>query len=158
MLYDVAKLLKFFDQSKQSKKVDFFKKKWHTHCVYTYPSSTHTLCTNVFHTFRDTHRTVCKWCAGINIALWELFTGGPCHVVYWNPGSPLEWWSGKEIYVYETNVLYIINVYVCVLTIAAVLQVWPDDVLLREAEHSQSSSSHCGINCHPRICTSSDPS
>lgn len=30
-------------------------------------------------------------------------------------------------------------------TVAAVAQVGPDDVLLREAEDSQSTSSHCGV-------------
>lgn len=33
-----------------------------------------------------------------------------------------------------------------ILTIATVLQVGPDDVFLREAEHAQSPSSHAGVN------------
>ncbi len=34
------------------------------------------------------------------------------------------------------------------LTIAAVLQIGPDYILLREAEHAQSPASHAGVNYH----------
>ena len=37
------------------------------------------------------------------------------------------------------------------LTVAAVLQIGPDDVLLREAEHTQSAASHAGVNDHPGV-------
>lgn len=37
------------------------------------------------------------------------------------------------------------------LTVAAVLQIGPDDVFLREAENTQSSSSHGGVNRHARV-------
>jgi len=67
----------------------------YTLCIHVSQFYTHTLCTNVFHTFRDTQDCV-LWCVSINIALWELFTGGPCHVVYWTPGSPLEWCLEKR--------------------------------------------------------------
>lgn len=37
------------------------------------------------------------------------------------------------------------------LTIAAVLQIGPDYVFLREAEHAQSPASHAGVNYHPCV-------
>lgn len=38
------------------------------------------------------------------------------------------------------------------LTVAAVLQVGPDDVFLREAEHAQPATSHAGIDNHTCVC------
>lgn len=38
------------------------------------------------------------------------------------------------------------------LTVAAVLQIGPDDIFLREAENTQSPSSHGGVNCHAGVC------
>lgn len=37
------------------------------------------------------------------------------------------------------------------LTVAAVLQIGPDDVFLREAENAQSPSSHGGVDRHTRV-------
>lgn len=37
------------------------------------------------------------------------------------------------------------------LTIAAVLQIGPNYVFLREAEHAQSPASHAGVNYHPCV-------
>lgn len=37
-------------------------------------------------------------------------------------------------------------------TVAAVLQIGPDYILLTEAEHTQSAASHAGVNYHPGVC------
>lgn len=37
------------------------------------------------------------------------------------------------------------------LTIATVLQIGPDYIFLREAEHAQSPASHTGVNYHPCV-------
>lgn len=39
----------------------------------------------------------------------------------------------------------------CCLTVAAVFQVGPDDVFLRETEDAQSPSSHGCVDCHTRV-------
>lgn len=38
-----------------------------------------------------------------------------------------------------------------VLTIAAVLQIGPDDIFLREAEHTQAPAPHAGVNYHTGV-------
>lgn len=38
------------------------------------------------------------------------------------------------------------------LTVAAVLQIGPDYVLLTEAENTQSAASHAGVSYHPGVC------
>lgn len=40
----------------------------------------------------------------------------------------------------------------CFFTIAAVFQIGPDDVFLRETENAESSSSHGCVNSHTRVC------
>lgn len=47
------------------------------------------------------------------------------------------------------NLCHVMNRF---LTIAAVLQIGPDDVFLREAEHAKASSSHGRVDGHARVC------
>lgn len=121
--------------------------------MYTRILILHTHCVQMCFTLSETHIGLCVMVCWYKHSIMGIIYRGSmpcCELNSWKSSGMV---SGKEICVYETEMFCnIINVYVCVLTIAAVLQVWPDDVLLREAEHSQSSSSHCGINCHTRIC------
>lgn len=53
---------------------------------------------------------------------------------------------------YNSRYQKIMKHFDCLLTVAAVLQIGPDDVFLREAENPEPSSSHGGVNSHARIC------
>lgn len=61
--------------------------------------------------------------------------------------------SKLEAYLHLISLLALFNWWT--LTIATVLQIGPDYIFLREAEHTQSPASHAGVNYHPSVCNQS---
>lgn len=61
--------------------------------------------------------------------------------------------SKLEAYLHIISLTALFNSWT--LTIAAVLQIGPDYIFLREAEHAQSPASHAGVNYHPCVCNQS---
>jgi hypothetical protein len=49
---------------------------------------------------------------------------------------------------FSNNIVIAIRMYI---TVAAILEVGPDDVFLREAENAKSASTHGGIYGDPRV-------